>query len=680
VVDYASDSGIPMATRERHEKLSASHANRIRQHLNDILQSPAYIGSKRSRALLQALVEDALAGRFDELHERSIGVRLYGRTPDYDTANDAIVRVNATEVRKRLAQYYRELDAEPSLRIELPSGTYAPRFVFREANSTNAASASTAPIPTVSAETSAVLEPVAQLPVLLPAAPIPAEPVKTRSSKRSIGIAAAVILVLLAVPLAWFALHRHRQVATGQPVEQPSILVLPMENLSGDHAQDFFADGITDELIADLGQVSGLRTISRTSAMSFKKTPKTLPEIARELQVQWVVEGSILRQGNHVRVTAQLIDAATDHPVWTSTFSRDISDIFKLQGELALAIAEKIQVEVTPKTRERFDQTRPVNSEAQQTYLQGMVLLQASTANINSEQAHNIEAAIKLFQRSIQLDPGFAQPHAALAEAYSRLVECSAMPYAKAYPLQKAEAQQAIALNPLLAEGYAELASATIDLEYGWEAAQNGFKKALDLNPGSVPIRLRYALFLSKTGHSDEAVAQVELCRKLDPLSARMVLEAEYIYFYSRKYDQAIALDQDALAKNIVTSKNNHLIGTLDVVRGDNAQAIEELKASRFPTGIGRLGVAYAHAGHLEAANEQIRALKSSVERQGVGAYETALIYVALGDKDNAFKWLDRGFAMHDKGVTYLIIDPLLDPLRSDPRFAGVLRRAGLPS
>lgn len=667
-----------MAKRDRQEKLSAAQAHRIRQHLNEVLQSPAYSGSKRSRALLQALVEDALAGRFDELHERSLGVRLYGRAPDYDTANDAIVRVNATEVRKRLAQFYRELDAEPSLRIELPSGTYVPRFAFREpARSRPAPLAEpvAAPLPAPEAVSASIPPP---LPPTLPAeatAPVPSPP-----TRRPVLLALVVLLLAASPFLVWFGLHRSHPVVAVREPAQPSVLVLPLQNRSGDPAQEFFADGITDELIADLGQVSGLRTISRTSAMSFKKTAQTLPEIARELQVQWVVEGSVQREGSHVHVTAQLIDAATDHPVWSTTFTRDLSDTLKLQGELALAIAEKIQVEVNPKTRQRLDQARSVNDEAQRAYLQGMVLLQSSTASINSEQAHNIDAAIQLFTRAVQLDPGFAQPHAALAESYSRLVECGAMSYAKAYPLQKSEALRAIELNSSLAEGHAELASATIDLDYDWSTAQTEFRKALDLNPGSVPIRLRYALFLIKTGDPADAVAQVDLCRKLDPLSARLVLEAEYIYFFSRKYDEALALDRDGLARNIVSEPNNHLIGQIDLLRGRNQEAIAELKPSRFPTGIGRLGVAYALSGQSSAANAQIRALRSSVDHDGVGAYEIALIEVALGNRDEAFHWLDRGFAIHDKGVTYLRIDPFLDPLRSDPRFAQLLKRCGFGS
>lgn len=673
-----------MAKRERQEKLSASQASRIRQHLDEVLQSQAYIGSKRSRALLQALVEAALAGQFDELHERSIGVRMYGRAPDYDTANDAIVRVNATEVRKRLAQYYRELDTEPHLRIELPSGTYIPSFIFREpaqpaadpAPQEPVAPAEPAPVPAVE-PVAAPPEEEATAPAVSPAAASAQISVAAPSQRYAL-LAALLLLAALAIPLVWLGIHRHNLAAAGHLSAQPSVLVLPMENLSGDGNQDFFADGITDELIADLGQVSGLRTISRTSAMSFKKTPKTLPEIAHELQVQWVVEGSVLREANHVRVTAQLIDAATDHPVWSNTFTRDISDTLKLQGELALTIAEKIQVEVAPGTRQRFDQARSVNDEAQQTYLQGMVLLQSSTASINSEQAHNIEAAIRLFERSIQLDPGFAQPHAALAESFSRLVECSAMPYAKAYPAQKAEALKAIELNPSLAEGHAELASVSIDLDYGWDTAQAEFKKALDLNPGSVAIRLRYALFLIKTGHPAEAVAQVELCRKLDPLSARMALEAEYIYFFSRKYNEALALDQAALSKNIVADRNNHLLGQIDLLEGRNQEAIAQLLPSKFPTGIGRLGVAYARAGRIAEANATIRTLKSNLDKDGVGAYEIALIYAALGDKDNAFKWLDHGVAIHDKGVTYLQIDPFLDPLRSDARFTALLKRVAL--
>lgn len=675
-----------MAKKERHEKLSAAQVNRIRQHLDEVLASSAFIGSKRSRALLQLLVDEALAGRFDNLHERAIGVRMYGRAPGYDTANDAIVRVNVTEVRKRLSQFYRELETRPVVRIELPSGTYIPKFCFQTASE---AAQSASKMPEVIEE----LRSLETLPVLpgheekrapavessAPAEAGRAGPVLQKRKKILLRWAPAVAAALAAVACGavWFAVRRPVAERPTHEAPPPTVLVLPFENLSGDRAQDYFADGITDELIADLGQVPGLRTISQTSAMSFKRTHKTLPEIARELSVQWVVEGSVLHEGKRVRVTAELIDAATDHSVWSTSFTRGIGDALKAQAELALAVAEKIQVEVGPKTRERFGQLRPVKDEAQQAYLQGTMMLQESTANADSRQAINIRAAMKLFERAIELDPSFAQPHAALAEGYSRLAECGAISPGKAYAQQKAEALRAIELNPSLAEGHAELAGATIDLDYDWAAARAEFRKALDLNPGSVSIRLRYALFLVKTGSPDAAVAEAELCRRLDPLSERLFLEAEYIYFYHHKYDQVEALDRDGVARNILRRSNNLLLGRIDLQRGQTGKAIKELQMTSFPASIGQLGVAYARTGQMAAASQTIHRLQQILEASGSGAYDIALIYAAMGNRDEAFRWLDKGFELHDRGVTYVKIDPSLDSLRQDLRFTAVLKRAG---
>ena len=677
-----------MVKSESREKLSAAQANRIRQHLDEVLGSAAFIGSKRSRSLLQLLVEDALAGHFDNLHERVIGVRMYGREPNYDTANDAIVRVNVTEVRKRLAQYYRELDTEPAVRIELPSGTYLPNFLFRNAGKSARMSGQTPEsAANVAGDNAVESTPIAPL---LPAHTQPdvallslvsAKEIRPAQKRARTGILIWGLLsvaVTCAVAAAlWFGIRGKAPAAAIQEPPPPTVLVLPLTNLSGDRTQEYFADGITAELIADLGQFSGLRTISQTSAMSFKQTHKTLPEIARELQVQWVVEGSVQRSGKHVRVTAELIDAATDHPVWSTSYMRDIGDTLKAQAELALAVAEKIRIEIEPKTRERFGQVRPVNEKAQQLYLQGMMLLQSSTSSAHSEQGKMVQDAMQLFEKAVALDPSFAQPHAAEAEAYSRLVECGILPSSKAYPLQKAEARRAIELNPSLAEGHAELASATIDLDYDWATARMEFHKALDLNPGSVSVRLRYALFLVKSGEPAKAVEEVELCRKLDPLSARLLLEAEYIYFYSRKYDELLALDNDGVGKHIVAEKNNELLGMVSLARGLNGKAIEELKTSQMPTGIGRLGVAYARTGQIEAANATIRTLKTRLDRSGVGTYEIALIYATLGKRNEAFAWLNKGMALHDKGLTYLKIDPCLDPLRSDARFTELLKRTG---
>lgn len=649
-----------MVTRETPEQLRPREADLIRQHLQDALRSRAFAGSRRAQEFLTLLVEHALAGRFDSLHERAIGAEMFGRPLDYDTATDSVVRVKATEVRKKLARFYAEAEPEPDVHIELPSGTYIPRFVFPGAvlqdtsvegdtdpDRVTPSTVQTSAGPSVAA----VNTPRRRAWIPLPL---------SRSWK-----IALLGIFLLAVLVAGVRKWRNDAAADA---ESRSIVILPLENLSGDPAQDYFADGITEELIADLGRVTGLHTISRTSAMSYKRTQKKLPEIARELSVKWVVEGSVLREGNQVRLTVKLIDAGTDHTVWSNTYLRDITNILRLQGELAQAIADNISVEVTPQTRARFAQVRPVKREAEDLYLQGMLYLNTS----------QVERSLEFFQRAIEVDPEFAQPHAALAKAYGWMGESGRLAYSAAFSRQKSEATRAIELDDTLAEGHAELASAAMELNWDWAQAEREFRRALELNPGSVSVRMGYATYLMKTGNTSAAIAEVERCMKLDPLSEGLFQQAETIYFFSRKYDQTLAVHNQALARNFSTS--HFVLGLVYRERGLYDKAIAEFRsAAASPHILGHLGSTYARAGQTMAANKVIEQLEDHIQRDAIGSYEIALIYAGLGNKEKAFDWLEKSLAQKDKGLVYLKVDPCLDPLRSDPRFNNLVQRVGLP-
>src|ERR1700724_15581 len=303
--------------------LSPEETGLVRDHLKEVIASRAFSGSKRAQDFLQLVVEHALAGRFDSLRERMIGAEMFGRRIDYDTANDALVRVKATEGRRKLAQYYQESTKPPLVRIELPSGSYVPKFHWE-------------PLPDPHPGPHPEDHPPAP-----PEPPAMAAPGETFRQRSVVAGTLAALALIAAIGYIGFKVWPRR--SPPEP-EHHAIAVLPLQNLSGDPRQDYFADSMTEELIADLGQVSASRVISRTSTMTYKGTTKTLPQIARELGVDTVVEGSVLRQGNQVRITAQLIDARTDHHLWARSYVRDLNDVLTLQAEVARTIAGQVRI------------------------------------------------------------------------------------------------------------------------------------------------------------------------------------------------------------------------------------------------------------------------------------------------------------------------------------------------
>lgn len=448
-----------------------------------------------------------------------------------------------------------------------------------------------------------------------------------------------------------------------------SIAILPLKNLSGDPGQEYFADGMTEELINDLGQVSTLRVISLTSAMSYKGTKKKLPDIARELSVDGVIEGGVQREGSEVRISAQLIDARDDRQIWAHTYVRDITSVLALQGEVAQAIADQISINVTPQEQARLARSRPIDPEAQDLYLHGMLQLDAD----------NVKSAGVYFNKALEKNPNYAQAHAALAYWYGRMGESGQMAYHEAFSRQKSEAIKAIELDESLPEGHAELANAAMTLDWDWATAATEFRRALELNPNSAAIHQKYAFYLVRTGQQQKAIEEVKRGVDLDPVSGRSVHYEGFLYYFSRQYDQVLPLIRTVRALDITPADWSFLLGDVYAEKGMYAESIAEfLKSGDGPDSLGHLGNAYARAGQVAAARRTISKLQEHVLENGVGRYEIALVYTGLGEKEEAFKWLEEAYKAHDVGFVYLKIDPCLDPLRSDPRFNDLLRRVGL--
>ena len=619
-------------------------ASKVRDELRNVLASEAFKGGKRAQDFLQLVVEHTLAGRLDSLRERMLGAEMFGRPVDYDTANDAVVRVKASEVRRRLAQYYGGLEAPPAVRIDLPPGSYVPHFSFDA--SPQAASGPSADAPSSLAEVP------------------PARRSLFGMSRLSV-VLTGLALSTVAVAIAIFIWRPH---PSRGPIR--SIAVLPLANYSGDSKQDYFADGMTENLIAELGRISSLRVISRTSSMTYKGTQKTIPQIAHELSVDAVVEGSVEREGSQVRIVAQLIDARSDQHLWAHTYDRDMTDTLQLQSEVAHAISDQISAELTPAEAAHLNRIQQVNPEALELYMRGM-------QQLNGVVPHD---AIDYFEQAVDKDPEFGPAHAALAEAYGWAGESGRMSYAEAFAKQREEALKAIALDDSRPEPHVQLAFAALDQDWDWATCRNELQRAVAMSPNSTSAHWSYAQYLIRTGRAEEAISQADIALQLDPVSSRAHMDRAYIKYFARRYDAALDDLQRASRLPHTPQEFHFVLGDIFVEKGLYQEAEQKFRELGGPHATGHLGNIYARQGRVNDAQAIIGQLKQEIEKSGIGRYEIALIYAGLRDTNKAFEWLERSFENRDKGLTYLKIDPCLDPLRADPRFQELIKRVGFPS
>jgi len=454
-----------------------------------------------------------------------------------------------------------------------------------------------------------------------------------------------------------------------------SIAVLPLENLSGDAAQEYFADGMTDEIITDLAKLAGPKVISRTSAMQYKGTHKKVPEIARELNVDAVVEGSVERSGDRVRVRVQLIQGSTDGHLWVEEYDRRLNDVFELKADLAQDIARQIQLRLTPQQQQHFARNRPTNPQAFQDYLLGRHYWALRTKE-------SLAKAVEYFNRAIQEDPNDAGSYAGLAHTYIVLPMITTTPYSEANPRARQAAEKAIRLDDSLAE--AHLAAAEILLYQDWDfaAAEREFKKTLELNPNYATGHQWYGEYLSIMGRHEEAVRELATTLELDPLSAIAHHQAGQTFQQARQYDKAISEYRKAL------SLNPALYVTYDSLywalrrEGKFSEASQVLQGAlpywkpseRMELLIEPLPRAYAQGGREGFLRESIKFHEHCRDAE----YFLALDYADLGDKERALQQLSRAYETHSI-ILWIRDNPEFDPLRSDPRFQGLVRKIGLP-
>jgi serine/threonine-protein kinase len=457
-----------------------------------------------------------------------------------------------------------------------------------------------------------------------------------------------------------------------------SVAVLPLENRSGDPEQEFFADGMTDTLITDLAQIGALRVISRTSSMRFKGTRKTMPEIARELNVDAVVEGSVLRSGARVRITAQLVDAVNDASLWARSYEGDISDILSLQREVARAIADGVRVQVTPEEETRLASRRRVNPAAHVAYLRGRFMW-------NRWDAKSLRESIVCYEEALTADPDYALAWAGLADSYSILGNTNAMPPAEAYPKARTAAERGLSIDDTVAELHASLAYVRRFYDWDWRGAEREFLRALALNPGYATARRWYAQFLSGLGRHDEALIEARRALELDPLSLIIHSAVGDVFFYARRYEESAAYCRRSLEMDPTFEPGHTDLARALEHMGRCDDALREFR-STVPVIDGRpkpspgLAIFLLRAGHRDAAAKMIAELLDVVGRQFVSPWGIASYFAVAGESDSALEWLDRAHGQRDGALVWLKVHPRLDGLREEPKFRDLLRRMNLES
>jgi TolB-like protein/DNA-binding winged helix-turn-helix (wHTH) protein/Tfp pilus assembly protein PilF len=481
-----------------------------------------------------------------------------------------------------------------------------------------------------------------------------------------LGLGLSILAVLLT--LSWVR----------RPAGIRSLAVLPLDNFSGDPSQDFFADGMTDELITNLAQIRALRVVSRTSVMTYKGTRKPLREIARELNVDAVVEGSVLRSGDQVRITAQLIQVPADKHLWAESYQGNVSDTLAVQNQVARAIAEQIRIEVTPQEQAALKSAKKVDPEAYEAYLKGRYAWNRRTAD-------GLQRAVDYFNQAIARDPNYAAAYSGLADTYALLGDWqyAVMTTKEALPKAKAAAIKALELDSGLGEAHASLAFLLDGFDWNLEAGDREFRRAIELDPGYATGHHWYAWHLSLLGRNSEAIAEMRKAENLDPLSLIINADLAELLLIAHFPDESIQQSRKTIEMDPGFALAHNQLGQAYLEKHMNGEAIAELqKALQLsvdsPTCTANLARAYAASGRKAEAVELLNDLKTRSTHGDPPAAEIAMVYAALGDKDQAMTWLEKAHdARYNPGV---LLRRGFDPLRSDPRFQDLVRRSGLPT
>jgi serine/threonine-protein kinase len=586
-------------------------AEAARQELEKVLSSAGFTRSERLSRFLRFVVERHLEGKDSDLKEPLIAVEIYGRRPDYDPKQDSIVRTEAARLRSRLTEYYAGEGTADALVIELPKGGYAPVFHPRDLG-----------------------------------------PGKPKAGFRRIWLPAAVAgLALALIATGWWLAH-HR----GSPL---AVAVLPLDNLSHDPANDYFADGLTDELIRNLSVIDGLAVRSRTSSFALKGKSGSVREAGQQLGADYILEGSVLRAGQQLRVNVQLIRVRDDFPLWSGRFERELVDVFTIQDEISRGIVNNLRVKLG-RGRRRYE----TSVEAYDLYLRARGL-SLSTLDRPAQ-------AIGFFQQAIAKDPAFAPAYAGMGTAYAvRSVQFPGEHPSDELVRMRAAAEKAMELDPLLGEAHDALGMAYAR-EGQWTNAEKSFLRAIDLDPNRSETHADYALWLLRPlGRNKDALDQLHVAEKADPLSEAVQASLADILISSARYDDAVT----HCVKLPDGDEKSRYMARARIGQGKLSDAIQILSnapdLARNPQDRGFLGYAYARSGRREEAEMMAAASEY--------ANEQALIFAGLGDKDRTLSALDRMAALGPQRVGVYLNYPELELLRNDRRVSVLRKKIGLP-
>ena len=455
-----------------------------------------------------------------------------------------------------------------------------------------------------------------------------------------------------------------------------SLAVLPLENLSHDPEQEYFADGLTDSLITQLARISALRVVSRTTAMHYKRIHRPLPEIARELGVSKIIEGTVQRSGGRVRVTAQLVEASTDTHVWADSYERDLRDVLSLQSELVRAIVKEVQIKLTPQEQAHLARANRVDPEAYDAYLQGRYYVQ--------RRGDALRKGVQCFEHAIEKDPTYAAAYAGLADCLSLLGWWAFVPPLEGCGRAREVALKALQLDETLGEAHASLAWATVHYDYDFALAEKEYRTSIELNSRYATGHQWFGLYLTMIGRHEEGFQELKTGIRLDPFVPIINACLAWGYWLARRQDDHIEQLEKTLELDPNFAPVNWGLGLGYLEKGMYDPAIAAMQkavqlSQRAPIFVSLLGEAYAVAGRREDAQKIVDELKETAKQRYVTPYILARIFSALNEKDEAFRLLEKAYREHAAWTAFMKSDPRLENLRSDPRFGDLLRRMNFP-
>jgi adenylate cyclase len=615
----------------------------IRAALEKILSSPGFVNAGRQSRFLRYTVEETLNGQPDKLKETLLGIEVFGRKPTYDPRVDAVVRTEAVKLRARLRDYYEAGGREDQLVIDLPKGGYVPAFRYRD---------KPADVPT----------------------PLEAADTPPHTHLRS-AFAGALIVLILAASI-YFTSRGRKTSADAPPPELASIAVLPFADLSPDRDQEYFCDGMTEEIIDALAKVGGFRVVARTSSFAFKGKQQDIREIGKKLNVATVLEGSVRKDGNRLRVTAQLNNVTDGYHLWSETYERELKDVFAVQDEISKAIVNTLQLKLV--THGRQAKPPSENVEAYDLYLQGRY-------HWSRWRTEGAERAIRYFDEAIAKDPKYAAAYAGAADSYCWMGFFGALPPNEAMPKARQLAQKALALDDSLAAAHISLAYVKALYEFDFPGAQHEFERAIQLNSGLADAHFGYGIaYLPPQGRMEEALVEMQRARDLDPLSPITNTYLALAYQWVRKPAEAIAQYKKALEldPNFIEARLN--LATLYADQGrlkDFAAELDSVKEIAPPS---RTDLMIAFGLAAEGKKSEALLLTHKWEQPVRGVFvrpsSIASVYAALGDKEQAFDWLDKAYTQRDGMLAYLNKQGVFRQYHSDPRYLELLQKLGLPT